>query len=62
VDSLDQAKALGFMMVRGISDMPGTTGSGTQERDAWKAYASALAASFVARWIASSWWPTVPRS
>lgn len=37
-----------FLMVRGISDEPGTVaGAGSAERRAWKAYAADVAASFV---------------
>ena len=63
----DEGKSVGFIMVRGISDTPRAAasvpaaGAGTGERDAWKLYASAIAASFVTRWIASACWPTSPR-
>jgi adenosylhomocysteine nucleosidase len=54
-----------FMMVRAISDMPkehpDASGAGTQERDEWKKYASALAAQFVVSWVASDAWPFPPR-
>jgi nucleoside phosphorylase len=61
-----EGRAVGFMMVRGISDMPesGTSasGAGTKQRDDWKPYASAIAACFVVSWISSSAWPYPPRS
>jgi nucleoside phosphorylase len=61
----EEGKAVGFMMVRGISDIPrdgsSPSGAGTDERDGWKPYASAIAAHFIVSWIASSGWPTPPR-
>jgi nucleoside phosphorylase len=93
-------KGVGFLMVRGISDMPkhaevapkakdrvkrtmkaildgdfgaifdafsstaGTVnsgGAGTTIRDNWKPYASAIAAHFITRLIASGHWPEGPR-
>jgi nucleoside phosphorylase/tetratricopeptide (TPR) repeat protein len=79
----DEGKQVGFLMIRGISDMPAdatvaappavTVGdatpnkpaalppaSGTIPRDTWKLYASAISAEFVAKWLASSWWPIQP--
>jgi nucleoside phosphorylase len=43
----------GFMMIRGISDLPRDNGKkrGTKERDAWKLYASDVAAAFIVGWI-----------
>ena len=43
----------GFMMIRGISDLPRAEGKdrGTKERDAWKIYASDVAAAFIIGWI-----------
>jgi len=43
----------GFLMIRGISDLPRAEGGGkgTKERDAWKAYASDAAAAFIVGWI-----------
>jgi nucleoside phosphorylase len=62
----EEGRAVGFMMVRGISDMPtdgsSPTGSGTNERDGWKPYACAIAAHFITSWIASSAWPFPPRA
>jgi nucleoside phosphorylase/transcription elongation GreA/GreB family factor/predicted negative regulator of RcsB-dependent stress response len=63
-------KSVGFMMVRGISDMP-KSGSDPQvsaesdegnkaERDLWKRYAAAVAANFTIHWIAHGW-PIQPR-
>ncbi len=53
--------ATGFMMIRGISDLPRSPAAlgepagarGTQERDDWKPYAAATAAAFLAGWIKS---------
>ena len=80
----NEGKQVGFLMIRGISDMPadvpvatlpaGTAGgttpdkpaahvpasAGTIPRDTWKLYASAISAEFVAKWLASSWWPIQP--
>ncbi len=41
------------MMIRGISDLPRARGlgKGKKEREAWKAYASDVAAAFVTGWI-----------
>ncbi|TFH50357.1 MAG: hypothetical protein E4G89_03515, partial [Methanothrix sp.] len=56
--AIEQAQSLGisvgFMMIRGISDLPRDNGCdrGTKERDAWKAYASDTAAAFTVGWIA----------
>jgi nucleoside phosphorylase len=36
-------------------------GAGTAERDAWKLFASAIAANFTTCWIASPEWPSEPR-
>ncbi len=61
-----EGRAVGFMMVRGVSDMPSdgsdASGSGTQERDDWKPFASTVAAHFVISWIASPAWPFPPRA
>ena len=58
-------RPVAFMMVRGISDMPkdrpDAPGAGTEERDAWKKYASAIAAHFAVSWIASDAWPFQPK-
>ncbi len=65
---LAQAKKFttGFLMIRGISDMPAGQDvekeqRGTQERDSWKSYASAAAAAFVTSFIASDFFPIRPR-
>ncbi|MBI5536026.1 MAG: 5'-methylthioadenosine/S-adenosylhomocysteine nucleosidase [Deltaproteobacteria bacterium] len=70
----DEGRNVGFIMVRGISDMPKALPSSvviasgeaplsqTQQRDNWKPYASAIAARFVVDWIASDRWPLAPRS
>jgi nucleoside phosphorylase len=59
--AIEQAQSLkfpvGFMVIRAISDLPrpekyGDKTRGTEERDAWKAYASDLAAAFTIGWIA----------
>jgi len=63
----DKGQVVGFLMVRGISDMPpdftrGTqTSSQTAQRDAWKKYASAAAATFAVQFIREAW-PMAPRS
>jgi nucleoside phosphorylase/tetratricopeptide (TPR) repeat protein len=61
-----EGRAVGFMMVRGVSDMPSDSsdaaGSGTRERDDWKPYASTIAAHFIVSWIASPAWPFPPRA
>lgn len=72
VAAIESARAegqrVGFIMVRGISDMPpletqdsGAVGSQTGERDAWKVYAANTAAAFVVDLIASGW-PVPPRA
>jgi nucleoside phosphorylase len=65
--------SVGFLMIRGISDMPrpkqeaehgGDTkapAKGTQERDAWKIYASNVAAAFTIAYVANGL-PTPPGS
>jgi nucleoside phosphorylase len=61
--AIEQAQSLkvpvGFMVIRAISDLPrpdedgeGDKTRGTEERDAWKAYASDVAAAFTIGWIA----------
>jgi HEAT repeat protein/nucleoside phosphorylase len=59
--AIDQAQSLkipiGFMVIRAISDLPrpeedGDKTRGTEERDAWKTYASDVAAAFTIGWIA----------
>lgn len=62
----ERGRSVAFLMVRGISDMPkdsaGAPGAGTAERDAWKKYASAIAAKFAVSWVASDAWPFQPRA
>lgn len=57
-----EGRAVGFGVVRGISDMPKingqSAGAGTEQRDQWKAYAAALAAQFIHDWVCSGNWPT----
>lgn len=59
-NAIEQAQSLkipvGFMVIRAISDLPrhevdDNKTRGTEERDAWKAYASDAAAAFVMGWI-----------
>jgi HEAT repeat protein/nucleoside phosphorylase len=56
-NAIEHAQSLGtpvgFMMIRGISDLPRTKGKGrgTKERDDWKPYASDVAAAFAIGWI-----------
>jgi len=61
-EAIEQAhahgKAIGFMMIRGISDLPrqmedNDEKRGTQERDDWKPYAADAAAAFAIGYIAS---------
>jgi len=51
------SEKLGFMMIRGISDLPRSENEneirGTKERDAWKTYAADTAAAFTVGWIAN---------
>ena len=58
--AIEQAQSLkvpvGFMVIRAISDLPrpeedGDKTRGTEERDAWKTYASDVAAAFTIGWI-----------
>jgi nucleoside phosphorylase/tetratricopeptide (TPR) repeat protein len=68
--AIETAKAasanVGFMMVRGISDMPKKGGEeqheegNKAERDKWKRYAATTAANFTIHWISQAW-PTPPR-
>ncbi len=44
-------RAVGFLMIRGISDEPGNPGSGKEQRSLWKRYAIATAAAFARRVI-----------
>ena len=61
--AIEQSQSLkvpvGFMVIRAISDLPrseenrdGDKTRGTEERDAWKVYASDVAAAFTVGWIA----------
>lgn len=51
-----RGQRVGFVMVRGISDMPRTgVGSQSAERDRNKLLACAAAARFTTRWIAEAW-------
>lgn len=68
-----EGRAVGFAMVRGISDLPRSERlldrvlallgspppSQSNQRDAWKVYASEVAGHFVVSWIASDAWPTL---
>ncbi|MCP4696604.1 MAG: 5'-methylthioadenosine/S-adenosylhomocysteine nucleosidase [Gammaproteobacteria bacterium] len=66
----EEGRAIGFFMVRGISDMPEnstaanreTDSSQTEERDSWKEYAADAAASFALGWVQSEYWPVQPRA
>jgi nucleoside phosphorylase len=60
---------VGFLMIRGISDLVQPAGDGSGEpvtlvrnpqRDLWKDYAADVAATFAVEMIRSSW-PTPPR-
>lgn len=44
-------RAVGFLMIRGISDEPGSAGIGKEQRAQWKKYAVATAAAFTRRLI-----------
>jgi nucleoside phosphorylase len=71
-NAIEQTQALGksvsYMMIRGISDLPrppaaepqADTTRGTEERDAWKAYAADTAAAFAVSFIAGGL-PLPPR-
>jgi nucleoside phosphorylase len=62
----ERERTVAFLVVRGVSDTPkdgpGAPGAGTAERDAWKKYASAIAAKFIVSWVASDDWPFQPRA
>lgn len=51
----------GFLMIRGISDMPSSAGTDAQatqqtiQRDTWTRYAAETAATFTAYWIRTAW-------
>ena len=66
IDELHAAGVqVGFLMVRGISDVPRPpsergAGAQTEERDANKRRACEVAAAFAVRWIAEEW-PVLPR-
>jgi nucleoside phosphorylase len=61
-----EGKQVGFIMIRGISDMPAWGSDAdagepnSQTRAKWKLYASTVAARFASRWIVKQW-PTAPR-
>jgi nucleoside phosphorylase len=62
----EKGQQAGFIMVRGISDLPRWEDAPdsqpqTAERDTWKRYASAAAATFVTELIRQRW-PVPPRS
>ncbi len=64
----EEGVSVQFLMVRGISDMPPSEpapkrgrSSQTKQRDAWKKYASATAASFLVHYIKGAW-PVQPRN
>lgn len=64
VHEVQSQRAVGFILVRGISDMPHSKAPGapasTQERDTWKVAASRNAARFLAHLVATAW-PIPPR-
>lgn len=63
--AISGGRQVGFLMIRGISDMPkvGTEATSTnaapdgnkEERDTWKKYAAAVAARFAVHWIKHGW-------
>lgn len=63
---VEEGRSVGFMMVRGISDMPrlgehpSHSGAQTQQRDDWKPYASATAAAFAIELLRHQW-PVPPQ-
>ncbi len=61
IEHLKGTRTIGFLMVRGISDMPRKADEAAQstERDKNKKRACAAAAEFTARWIAEAW-PVTP--
>ena len=63
-EAIEEGNPVPFVMIRGISDMPkdaaGAEGAGTQQRDLWKPYASAIAANFLVSWVASTTFPFAP--
>jgi formylglycine-generating enzyme required for sulfatase activity/nucleoside phosphorylase len=63
-DAQAERKAVGFLLVRGISDMPHAKAPGepasTTERDRWKAIAARNAARFLVHLVDKSW-PIPPR-
>lgn len=63
----DKGRRVGFIMIRGISDMPKAVSSSeekeggqTEERDSWKKYASSAAACFSISFLKEAW-PVAPR-
>ena len=63
-EAQSQRHRAGFVLVRGISDMPRTKAAGegasTSERDRWKRPAARNAARFLAHLVAEAW-PERPR-
>jgi nucleoside phosphorylase len=64
----EEGRVVGFLMIRGISDMPKgqsvsvlPTGAQTKERDAWKRFAAGAAACFAVRLVREGW-PSPPLS
>jgi nucleoside phosphorylase len=58
-DAYAKGKAVGFIMIRGISDVPP---GGKPEREEWKVYASAAAAAFTIGFIANGLTESPPQS
>jgi nucleoside phosphorylase len=61
-----QGKRVGFLMIRGISDLPRSPTSkprvrGTAERDAWKKYAAETAAAFAISYVSAGLPDSPPR-
>ncbi|TKC98018.1 hypothetical protein E8A74_42905, partial [Polyangium fumosum] len=65
-EELRERQTLGFLMIRGISDLPTSQSNAetaiiqSHERDTWKPYAAATAAAFAAHLIRTAW-PMLPR-
>jgi nucleoside phosphorylase len=61
--AMEEGKTVGFGMIRGISDLPSQAtdaSAQTQERDAWKKYASEAAACLAVNLVKRRW-PVKPR-
>jgi nucleoside phosphorylase len=62
-EARDEGRAVGFLMIRGISDMPPDRkpaqrkkdGPPASDRDLWKSYAANAAASFAVTFISQAW-------